>query len=189
MFYFDPIRFFRSDLSFFWNKPSSLRFDLFKLMNKQSSICIDLSFVWNMQSSLRFDHSYIWNKQRSLRFASIFLNGVWHEIFDFRFFSLISVPQAQSCSRNEGSLNRGLDRCRGLGLGVPFFSDTCSKLEIDAAFRISHKLGHGLAVKTCKTVKYYQYNFISYSLHITLRLYYSLHILALWQHQLITLAV
>ena len=63
-----PFVFFRSDLSFFWNKPSSLRFDLFKFMNKQSSIRIDLSFVWNKQSSLRFNHSYI--------FASIFLKGV-----------------------------------------------------------------------------------------------------------------
>jgi hypothetical protein len=27
----------------------------------------------------------------------------------------------QSCWRNEPSLNRGLDRCRGLGLGEPFF--------------------------------------------------------------------
>ncbi len=56
LFYFDPVRFFRSNLSFFWNKPSSLRFDLFKFMNKKSLIRIDLSFVWNKQSSLRFDH-------------------------------------------------------------------------------------------------------------------------------------
>ncbi len=67
-------------------------------MNKQSWILIVLSFVWNKQSSLRFNHSYIWNKQRSLRFASIFLKGVWHEIFDLRFFSLISVPQAPKCA-------------------------------------------------------------------------------------------
>ncbi len=66
-----PFVFFRSYLSFFWNKPSSLRFHLFKFMNKQKSISIDLSFVWNKQSSLRFDNSYIWNKQRSLRFSSL----------------------------------------------------------------------------------------------------------------------
>jgi hypothetical protein len=29
--------------------------------------------------------------------------------------------QEHSCWRNEGSLNRGLDHCRGLRLGVPFF--------------------------------------------------------------------
>ena len=31
-----------------------------------------------------------------------------------------------------------------------FFSDSCSKLDIDAAFRISHKLGLGLAAKFSK---------------------------------------
>ena len=56
----------------------------------------------------------------------------------------------QSCWRNEGSLNRGLDRCRGLGLDGPFFSDSCSKLEIDEVFQISHKLGLGLAAKFFK---------------------------------------
>jgi hypothetical protein len=56
----------------------------------------------------------------------------------------------QGCWRIERSLNRGLDRCRGLGLGRPFFSDSCSKLEIDAAFRISHKLGLGLTAKFSK---------------------------------------
>jgi hypothetical protein len=31
-----------------------------------------------------------------------------------------------------------------------FFSDSCSKLEIDEAFQISHKLGLGLAAKFSK---------------------------------------
>ncbi len=60
--------FFRFNLAYFWNKPSSLRFDLFKFLNNQTLIRFDLSVVWNKQSSLRFDLSYIWNKQRSLRF-------------------------------------------------------------------------------------------------------------------------
>jgi hypothetical protein len=55
----------------------------------------------------------------------------------------------QGCWWNERSLNRGLNRGRGLGLGG-FFSDSCSKLEIDEAFQISHKLGLGLAEKFSK---------------------------------------
>jgi hypothetical protein len=56
----------------------------------------------------------------------------------------------QGCWWNERSLNRGLNHCRGLGLGGPFFSDLCSKLEIDEAFQISHKLGLCLAAKFSK---------------------------------------
>jgi hypothetical protein len=56
----------------------------------------------------------------------------------------------QGCWWNERSLNRGLNHCRGLGLGGTFFSDSCSKLEIDEAFQISHKLGLGLAAKFSK---------------------------------------
>jgi hypothetical protein len=51
----------------------------------------------------------------------------------------------QSCWRNEGSMNRGMDRGRGLGIDEPFFCDSCSNLEIDEAFQISHKLGLDLA--------------------------------------------
>jgi hypothetical protein len=73
-------------------------------------------------------------------------------------FSLLTwqLPAAQrlyqhhGCWWNERSLNRGLNRCRGLGLGGPFFSNSCSKLEIDEAFQISHKLGLGLAEKFSK---------------------------------------
>ncbi len=62
----------------------------------------------------------------------------------------IESTTVQGCWRIERSLNRGLDRCRGLGLGGPFFSDSCSKLEIDVVFRISHKLGLDLAAKFSK---------------------------------------
>ncbi len=56
----------------------------------------------------------------------------------------------QGCWWNERSLNRGLNRGRGLGLGRTFFSDSCSKLEIDEAFQISNKLCLGLAEKFSK---------------------------------------
>jgi hypothetical protein len=42
-------------------------------------------------------------------------------------------------------MNRGMDRGRGLGIDEPFFCDSCSNLEIDEAFQISHKLGLDLA--------------------------------------------
>ncbi len=35
---------------------------------------------------------------------SIFLKGVWHEIFDFRFFSWISVPRAYEYSLGAASI-------------------------------------------------------------------------------------
>jgi hypothetical protein len=35
---------------------------------------------------------------------------------------------------------------RGLGIDEAFFWDSCSNLKIDENFRISHKLGLGLAV-------------------------------------------
>jgi hypothetical protein len=63
---FDPVRFFRFDLAYFLNKPSSLRFNLFKFWNNR--IRFDLSNLWNKQSSLRFDLSNLWNKHNLLRF-------------------------------------------------------------------------------------------------------------------------
>jgi hypothetical protein len=42
-------------------------------------------------------------------------------------------------------MNRGLDRGQGIGIGEAFFCDSCSNLEIDEAFQISHKLGLDLA--------------------------------------------
>ncbi len=54
---------------------------------------------------------------------------------------------SQSCKWNERSLNRGLNRGRGLGSDATFFWASCSNLEIDENFRISHKLGLGLAAK------------------------------------------
>ena len=42
-------------------------------------------------------------------------------------------------------MNQGLDRGRGIGIGETFFCDSCSNLEIDEAFQISHKLGLDLA--------------------------------------------
>ncbi len=53
----------------------------------------------------------------------------------------------QSCKWNERLLNRGLNRGRGLGSDATFFWDSCSNLEIDENFRISHNLGLGLAAK------------------------------------------
>jgi len=57
------------------------------------------------------------------------------------------VPLRQGCEWNERSLNRGLNRGRGLGSDATFFWDSCSNLEIDENVRISHKLGLGLAAK------------------------------------------
>ncbi len=42
-------------------------------------------------------------------------------------------------------MNRGLDRGRGIGIDEAFFCDSCSNLEIDENFQISHKLGIDLA--------------------------------------------
>jgi hypothetical protein len=56
----------------------------------------------------------------------------------------------QSCKWNERSLNRGLNRGRGLGSDMTFFWASCSNLEIDENFRISHKLGLGLAGRFLK---------------------------------------
>jgi hypothetical protein len=42
-------------------------------------------------------------------------------------------------------MNRGMDQGRGLGIDEAFFCDSCSNLEIDEAFHISHKLGLDLA--------------------------------------------
>jgi len=56
----------------------------------------------------------------------------------------------QGCEWNERSLNRGLNRGRGLGIDEAFFWDSCSNLEIDENFRISHNLGLGLAEKFFK---------------------------------------
>ncbi len=53
----------------------------------------------------------------------------------------------QGCEWNERSLNRGLNRGRGLGSDTTFFWALCSNLEIDENFRISHNLGLGLAAK------------------------------------------
>jgi len=66
---FDPVRFFRFDLAYFWNKPSLLRFDFSNLWNKQTSLRFDLFNLRNKQSSLRFDLSNLWNKHNSLCFA------------------------------------------------------------------------------------------------------------------------
>jgi hypothetical protein len=38
-----------------------------------------------------------------------------------------------------------MDRGRGLGIDEAFLGDSCSDLEIDEAFQISHKLGLDLA--------------------------------------------
>ncbi len=46
----------------------------------------------------------------------------------------------QSCWRNEGSMNRGMDQGRGLGLAEPFFSASSSVLELVEVFRILQKL-------------------------------------------------
>jgi hypothetical protein len=53
---------------------------------------------------------------------------------------IISRWLHQSCKWNERSLNRGLNRGRGLGSNETFFWDSCSNHEIDENFRISHKL-------------------------------------------------
>ncbi len=57
------------------------------------------------------------------------------------------VTCTQSCKWNERSLNRGLNRGRGLGSDETFFWASCLNLEIDENFRISHKLGLVLAAK------------------------------------------
>jgi hypothetical protein len=42
-------------------------------------------------------------------------------------------------------MNRGMNRGQGIGIDEAFFGDSCSNLEIDENFRISHKLGIDLA--------------------------------------------
>jgi hypothetical protein len=42
-------------------------------------------------------------------------------------------------------MNRGMNRGRGIGIDEAFFCDSCSNLEIDENFQISHKLGIDLA--------------------------------------------
>ncbi len=53
----------------------------------------------------------------------------------------------QGCKWNERSLNRGPNQGRGLDIDATFFWASCSNLEINENFRISHKLGLGLAAK------------------------------------------
>jgi hypothetical protein len=70
------------------------------------------------------------------------------QLFSYLFLLASHLPQvighvsaiagAQGCWRNEGSLNRGMDRGRGLGINGPFFCDSCSNLEMYEAFQISH---------------------------------------------------
>jgi hypothetical protein len=42
-------------------------------------------------------------------------------------------------------MNRGMNRGRGIGIDEAFFCDSCSNIEIDENFQISHKLGIDLA--------------------------------------------
>ncbi len=72
------------------------------------------------------------------------LYGLWSVQLE-GFLKLVRF--GQSCKWNERSLNRGLNRGRGLGSDETFFWDSCSNHEIDENFQISHKLGHGLAAK------------------------------------------
>ncbi len=58
-----------------------------------------------------------------------------------------SVACRQGCEWNERSLNRGHESRPRLGSDATFFWDSCSNLEIDENFRISHNLGLGLAAK------------------------------------------
>ncbi len=48
-------------------------------------------------------------------------------------------------------MNRGMDRGRGIGIDEAFFCDSCSNLEIDENFQISHKLGIDLAEQFSKS--------------------------------------
>ncbi len=51
----------------------------------------------------------------------------------------------QSCEWNAKSLNRERELRPRIGSDATFFWDSCSNLEIDDNFRISHNLGLGLA--------------------------------------------
>ena len=57
---------------------------------------------------------------------------------------------SQGCEWNERSINWGPESTPRLGSDDTFFWDSCSNLEIDENFRISHKLGLGLAEKFSK---------------------------------------
>ncbi len=70
---FDPVCFFRFDLTYFWNKPSSLRFDLLNLCNKQTSLRFDLSnSICSINRVCSASIFQICGINR-IRFASIFL--------------------------------------------------------------------------------------------------------------------
>jgi hypothetical protein len=58
-----------------------------------------------------------------------------------------SYSLEQGCEWNDKSLNRERESRPRLGSDATFFWDSCSNLEIDDNFRISHNLGLGLAAK------------------------------------------
>jgi hypothetical protein len=72
-------------------------------------------------------------------------DGTKQELYCVLSWLATQIPLYQGCWRNEGSLNRGMDRGRGLGIDGPFFRDSCSNLEINEAFQILHKLGLNIA--------------------------------------------
>jgi len=63
--------------------------------------------------------------------------------------SLYSVVQAvlymQGCEWNDKSVNQERESRTRIGSDATFFWDSCSNLDIDDNFRISHSLGLGLA--------------------------------------------
>jgi hypothetical protein len=58
---------------------------------------------------------------------------------------VFDIPSMQGCEWNAKSLNRERESRPRIGSDATFFLDSCSNLEIDDNFRISHNLGLGLA--------------------------------------------
>ncbi len=65
----------------------------------------------------------------------------------------------QSCEWNAKSLNRERESRPRIGSDATFFWDSCSNLEIDDNFRISHNLGLSLAanISTALAIQPHRY--------------------------------
>ncbi len=99
------------------------------------------TFSWDLRLRLNVLHKIEWNLESSQE------NHIIGFVCTIEAFAAPGHVYIQSCKWNERSLNRGVNWGRGLGSDETFFWNSCSNLEIHENFRISHKLGLGLAAK------------------------------------------